>query len=246
MYISNITPTVFGRIDCVNRIFPERGAGMNRLYYVNEGEMVLKSLYEEIVMEKGHLYLLPHYNVNTITTEFVDHTFFNFYTFPQIANENIIDIKLSDYPVLESVFNALNMYVTENPGKSIPCKNDSKRTFVSSLLSNVLFLINDISDINVVEDEFVNKAIEYIHENFNADISVSEIAKKFHMEQNSFIRRFKKYANVTPYKYLKRVRVNMALALMKGDKYDLAEIAQKVGYADASALSHAIKKCITR
>lgn len=246
MYISNVTPTVFGRTDCVNRIFPERGAGMNRLYYVNEGEMLLKSVIGEMVMEKGHLYLLPHYNVNTITTEFVDHTFFNFYTFPQIANENIIDIKLSEYPVLESVFNALNMYVTENPGKSIPCKNDSKRTFVSSLLSNVLFLIDEIYNINVIEDEFVNRVVEYIHGNFNASISVSEIARIFHMEQNSFIRRFKKYANVTPYQYLKKVRVNMALAMMKCDKYDLHEIAEKVGYSDASALSHAIKKCINK
>ena len=76
------------------------------------------------------------------------------------------------------------------------------------------------------------------------EITISEIAAKFHMEQNSFIRRFKKFANVTPYQYLKKVRVNMALALMKGDKYDLHEIARKVGYSDASALSHAIKKCI--
>ena len=246
MYISNVTPTVFGRVDCVNRIFPERNAGINRLYYVNDGKMQLKSGQKEIIMEKGHLYLLPHYNVNTITTEYVDHSYVNFYTFPQISNENIIDIDLADYPVIRHIFDALNMYITENPGKSIRLKSDPKRSFVGAMVSNIMFLINEINAINVIEDEFVNNVIEYIHENYNTGITVSALAEEFHMEQNSFIRRFKKYANVTPYKYLKKVRVNMALALMKGNKYDLADIAKKVGYSDASALSHAIKKCITR
>lgn len=245
MYIDNVTMGVFGRCICTNRIFPEHSAGTNRLYYVNDGEMLLKSGRTEITMKKGHLYLLPHSNINTITTEYVDHTFLHFYTLPQISNDNIIDIDISKYPVLMSAFDALNMYVTQNPRRNIKSSNNPKILFVSSLVANVLYLMSEIDEIDVIDDEFVNEVIGFMHENYNSEITVSDLAAKFHMEQNSFIRRFKKFANVTPYQYLKKVRVNMALALMKGDKYDLREIARKVGYSDASALSHAIKKCIT-
>ena len=245
MYIDNVTTGVFGRCICTNRIFPEHSAGTNRLYYVNDGEMLLKSGRTEIVMKKGHLYLLPHSNINTITTEYVDHTFLHFYTLPQISNDNIIDIDLSEHIILKSAFDALNMYVTQNPRKNISSIKSPKALFVGSLMANVLFLMGEVSEINIIDDEFINDVIGFIHENYNKEITISEIAAKFHMEQNSFIRRFKKFANVTPYQYLKKVRVNMALALMKGDKYDLHEIARKVGYSDASALSHAIKKCIT-
>ena len=244
MYIDNVTTGVFGRCVCTNRIFPEHSAGTNRLYYVNDGEMLLKSGKSEIVMKKGHLYLLPHSNINTITTQYVDHSFLHFYTMPQISNNNIIDIDISNHPVLNSVFEALNMYINKNPRKSISSNSD-KLHFVGSLVANVLFLMSEIKEITVIDDALVNEVIEYIHLNYNLDITITDLAAKFHMEQNSFIRRFKKLANVTPYQYLKKVRVNMALALMKGDKYDLQEIAQKVGYSDASALSHAIKKCIT-
>lgn len=245
MYIDNVTTGVFGRCICTNRIFPEHSAGTNRLYYVNDGEMLLKSGRIEIAMKKGHLYLLPHSNINTITTEYVDHTFLHFYTLPQISNDNIIDIDTSKYPILKSAFDALNMYVDQNPRKSISSRNDPRVIFVGSLLANVLFLMGEVSEIDIIDDEFVNEVIGYIHTNYNSEITISDLAAKFHMEQNSFIRRFRKFANVTPYQYLKKVRVNMALALMKGDKYDLQEIARKVGYSDASALSHAIKKRVT-
>ncbi len=245
MNIESVTPTVFGRCDCVNRIFPEHNAGMNRLYYVNRGNMLLKSEQGEILMKEGFLYLLPHNNINTITTEYVDHTFLNFYTFPQIFNENVIEIDISKHQVLKSAFDAINAYVKDNPGKSISSRNDSRRLFVGSFLSIILFLINDISRICLIDDKLVNDAIEYIHKNYSEAITVAELAKYFHMEQNSFIRRFKKHANVTPYQYLKKVRVNMAFSLMKGDGYDMAEIAKKVGYSDASTLSHAIKSFVT-
>lgn len=244
MYIDNVKMGVFGRCICTNRIFPEHSAGTNRLYYINEGEMLLVSGKKKVIMKKGCLYLLPHSNINTITTEFVDHSFFHFYTLPKISNNDIIEIDLSKYPILKSAFNALNMYIETNPRKSM-LSNGEQLHFVSSLVTNVLYLMSEISAINVIDDELVNEVIEYIHLNYNLDITITDLAAKFHMEQNSFIRRFKKLANVTPYQYLKKVRVNMALALMKGDKYDLQEIAQKVGYSDASALSHAIKKCVT-
>jgi len=245
MNIESVTPTTFGRCDCVNRIFPEHNAGVNRLYYVNQGDMLLSSEQGEILMKEGFLYLLPHNNINTITTEYVDHTFFNFYTFPQIFNENVIEIDLSKHQILKSAFDAINAYVKENPGRYISSRNDSRRLFVGSFLSNILFLINDISRIYLVEDTLVNDAIDYIHKNYFNEITVADLAKHFHMEQNSFIRRFKKHANVTPYQYLKKVRVNVAFSLMKDDGYDLAQIAKKVGYSDASTLSHAIKSFVT-
>ena len=72
-----------------------------------------------------------------------------------------------------------------------------------------------------------------------------KLAKKYHLEEGTFIRRFKRYTNTTPYKYLKTLRVNIAMSLMDENTYTLATIAEMVGYSDAATLSHAITKCFS-
>ena len=46
---------------------------------------------------------------------------------------------------------------------------------------------------------------------------------------------------MTPYRYIKFLRVNHAIEFQRSGEYTLEEIAQKVGYADAPTLSHAMK-----
>lgn len=243
MLMKSMSFSTYGRLTVRNREFPTRTTGINKLWYINEGEALCKIGTKEIRLQKGHLYLIPQ-NLNvTLSTDFVDHSYFDFFSTPTIIMKEIIDVELSEYPIIAAAFNVLNRIV-EKYSISIT-KRDSYYDLVKSYLNNLLFLINDAFGIPTITDDVVNSALEYIHKHYFMKISVDELAKKYHLEEGTFIRRFKRYTNTTPYKYLKTLRVNIAMSLMDENTYTLATIAEMVGYSDAATLSHAITKCIS-
>lgn len=238
--MKNISFSTYGRLRIENRIFPTRTTGINKIYYINSGSITCKTAAQELILQQGHLYLIPQ-NLNvTLTTEYVDHSYFDFFSTPTIVMHDIIDINLSEHPLIASAFDVLNRLVHK---RSISItQRDTHYDLVKSYLNNLLFLIDNEFGIPTITDDVVNSAIDYIHTHYCLKISVEELADKYHLEEGTFIRRFKKYTNTTPYKYLKTLRVNVAVSLMEENAYSLAEIAEMVGYSDAATLSHAISK----
>lgn len=240
MLMNSISFSTYGRLTIENRIFPTRTTGINKLYYINSGTITCKTATEDITLKEGHLYFIPQNANITLMTEQVDHSYFDFFTTPTIVLPDIIDIDLSKYPTISAAYSVLNRLVTEH-SMSITHR-DARYDLVKSYLNNLLFLINEEFEIAIITDEVVTRAIEYIHANYCNKISVTELAAMYHLEEGTFIRRFKKYTNTTPYKYLKTLRVNVAASLMEESTYTLSEIAEMVGYSDAATLSHAITK----
>ena len=75
--------------------------------------------------------------------------------------------------------------------------------------------------------------------NISEDISIKEIAEESFMSCCGFIRKFKNALGVTPYAYLKQLRIRTANAL-RNEGMTLEQAAEKCGYSDASTLLHAI------
>lgn len=244
MNINDMSFTTYGRSIVKNRIFPTKPTGINKLYYINSGSIICKTAAKEYTLKEGHLYLIPQPLEIILTAEYVDHTFFDFFTIPIIINTSIIDIEVSKYPIIEAALCALNLFVEKFPMRKITQRN-AYYDFVKSSLGNLLFLISEEFKISTLNDAVINSAIDYIHHNYFNKISVTELAEKFHLEESSFIRRFKRYTNTTPYKYIKFLRVNIATSLIKAGNYTLSEIATMVGYSDAASLSHSISKSLS-
>ena len=53
---------------------------------------------------------------------------------------------------------------------------------------------------------------------------------------------FRKYYGTTPYEYLKELRLNQALILLKNSDYGIATIAAKVGYHNSGHFAKLFKK----
>ena len=242
MFTNSISFHTYGRNVIENRIFPTRPPGINKIYYINSGSILCKVGAKEYTLEEGFLYLIPQNLSTALQADYVDHTYFDFFSTPTIVSDEIIKIKLCDYPILDTAFMTLNMLVEERPLRMITSR-DTEYDLIKSYLDNFLFLMNKQAPIPMVDDIIVNDAIEYMQNHYQLKISVSELADRYHLEKNVFIRRFKKYTNTTPQKYLRILRVNIALSLKKKTSLTLAEIAEMVGYSDSAALSHSIRKC---
>src|SRR6266446_3462152 len=92
----------------------------------------------------------------------------------------------------------------------------------------------------------VTQAVDFIHDNYAGDLSLSDIAAAAHLSPFHLSRIFKKATGVTPHQYLLRVRVNSARSLLTAGAGDrsLAEVAAAVGFADQSHLTRHFKRML--
>ena len=81
-------------------------------------------------------------------------------------------------------------------------------------------------------DEKILPVQEYLHENFNAHISIGELAQRAGMSTRNFTRRFRQATGEPPVTYLHRLRINCARQLLETDFKSVQQVCYEVGYED--------------
>lgn len=87
----------------------------------------------------------------------------------------------------------------------------------------------------------VYRAVRRIHEDFAADLKMTDLARLTGLSHSQFIRRFKAVLGVGPKEYLVRVRVRSACRLLETTDWTVARIAPHCGFYDHSHLSHSFR-----
>lgn len=241
---SNISISIYGRCvmhkdwQIVNTI------GMNRVYYVNSGSVRFNHGMKKYALKPGMFYLFPQNLKFELTldedTQF-DHGFFDFTTVPPIKMDRMIEINPEDYPLIKSAAKIAFDLAETYPMFPVSQRNQYYN-LAKSYLNNLLVLVNSIIPIETIDDPMMHFIIDYIHKNFHTDISISDLAEKLCLEKNFFIKKFKRYMDITPYQYIRNYRMNTAMSLIKTNRYPISKIAEMVGYADTASFSHAFKK----
>lgn len=88
----------------------------------------------------------------------------------------------------------------------------------------------------------VEKAIDYIYENYYKSITIIDIANYLGIDRTYLYRLFKEEYNMSPQKYLLNFRLKAAMNKLEGGNMSIAEIAYSCGFNDASAFCHQFKK----
>ena len=125
-------------------------------------------------------------------------------------------------------------------GESIA--NEISRHFTHELKRSYETLLLNQDQKSTHHDEEIIKVQEWLQDNFQANVYVADLAKRFKMSVRSLNRRFKHAANATPIQYLQELRISHAKALLKQSNLVVAEVADKVGYQDASYFTGLFKK----
>ena len=81
-------------------------------------------------------------------------------------------------------------------------------------------------------DETIQRAQDYLHEYFNAQFTMDELAQRIGMSSRNFTRRFKQATGETPISYLHQLRINCAKHLLETDFKTVQEVCHAVGYED--------------
>lgn len=88
----------------------------------------------------------------------------------------------------------------------------------------------------------VKRAIDYIHLNYQEDIRLADLAERAGVSNHYLCRLFKKYTSYTPINYLIKIRLDIAIDLLKNSDYNISEIAEMVGFEDVYYFSRLFKK----
>lgn len=85
--------------------------------------------------------------------------------------------------------------------------------------------------------ERLNASRDYIAENYQATLSLADMAKSSYMSPYHFLRVFKQTYGETPNEFLIRLRLEQAKKMLITGNYSVSEVCEKVGYSSLGSFS---------
>lgn len=92
------------------------------------------------------------------------------------------------------------------------------------------------------DDRRVASAMAYLHEHYESQVRISDLAAGAGLSQYHFIRLFHRTTGESPYRYLTRLRVARARWRLEASTATVAEIAYACGFPSPSALAAAFRR----
>ncbi len=216
----------------------------NRIYFVKSGEASFRDGDGEVRFSSGNIYFIPEREDFSPTVSgdlpFV-HCYVDFASVCPAKSDKIVSLPIGDDEELRLV---LEIFCRAAADKERLKYNepDSSGSMYALFVGAVEYLVTKFAEVGGAEfisDEAVMRAVCIMNKRMSEKLSVSDIAACVFMSSDGFIRRFSKLMGVTPYAYLKKLRLTAAEGMIN-DGESLSSVSKAVGYADCAALLHAL------
>lgn len=103
----------------------------------------------------------------------------------------------------------------------------------------------EILTFNSMDEDLIKKAIEIIRKNMdNEAFSTEDFAKEMNMSRSNLHLKMKAITGESALDFIRKIRFNEACALLKENKWTIAEISYKVGFSSPSYFSTSFKKYV--
>lgn len=240
----NISFVTYGRCTKKQNWYLDNISGVSRIYYIHSGSVLYSNGKEKHTLKPGMAYIFPQnlpFQLITDNNTNIDHTFFDFFSSPALIMNTFTEINPEKNQLIKSALAPILCLANNYPFSSAPTES-IYHSLTKNYLASFLNVVSNEINLSFLKNDIIDEAVAFIHQNFKTQISVNSLALKYNLEKNVFIRKFKKHTGITPYSYIKNLRLNFALSLIMDSSYSLSEIAEKSGYGDSVSLSHAVKK----
>jgi AraC family transcriptional regulator len=95
-----------------------------------------------------------------------------------------------------------------------------------------------------IEYSQLRPALEMIHDDLQANPSLSELADAVRLSPHHFSRVFKRVTGLSPHQYVLSQRIQLARQLLTETKLSIAEVAHDVGFYDQSHFTYHFKRLV--
>ena len=212
-------------------IAQQEAPGYCRAYWVHGGGAYYQDeLVGRIPFLAGKIYLLPTampYITGQNPSEPLCCTFLHLDTSPYIIRRLVVMDCLT-YPIEAALFAAARTAIIQ---ERLPLLE----TLVS-LLENELREAGEMEIACIA----VSDSIHYIQSHLAEPIALSSLAAECGYQPQYFIRLFKKYMGLSPYKYARQCKMQYAAVLLRSGA-SITHVANATGYADAKVFSAVFK-----
>ena len=104
------------------------------------------------------------------------------------------------------------------------------------------FYNSSVAPAKLINENYIEKAMEYIHHNYTYDIRIAEVAKFLSIDRTYLYKLFKSHMKISPQQYLIHYRLKVSQKLLKNSMLSMTEIAYSCGFKDASSFNKHFKK----
>lgn len=211
-----------------------------RLYFVKGGSAFFRLGDIEFPLKKNHFYLFPSslpFLIRQNHDDRLDHLFYDFLMSPPMVASAPISCSLDEHPLFTPLLNLMQESVCEYTHQ----KNEALKDTIIAALETFLTFFFSVKSFPSVFDSTILKSVEYIESHYREPITVQELAANVYLNEDYFIRKFKKSMGMTPYAYLSKLRLSIAGSLIASG-HTLAQAAAETGFQNPSSLCHAMKK----
>lgn len=214
----------------------------NRLYYINGGAASYIDKEGAHPFVPGHIYFLPrstNYRLVQQEDNRLDHLYFDFICTPIPCGTDVFDLNTANDEMIGHLIQTLKFFVNKEPYYS---RNAIKyRRYVSLGLTMLLEYLHENYALPFLFNSVLQDTIVYMVEHFSEPLTIKEIAARAGYNPKYFIRLFTEAMQITPYQFLRNLRINRALSLIK-EGSGIAQAAAAVGFQHPSSLSNAIRQ----
>jgi len=207
----------------------------NKTYFLNEGDLII--IPKQILHSTDSEDCL--YNERLLLNFNTKHYYSDISSILQgLFEENIIHIAKENQSVIENMFYKIESEYLKNN----KCSDQLIRLYISELIIYLSRYKIMTSSSNQDTDLLMQKIAEYINLNYDKDLSLKTLSKKFNLSESYISKRFKMAIGTCINEYINYVRITRAEELLKTEKLPMTEICYKCGFNDSSYFSSVFKK----
>jgi len=112
--------------------------------------------------------------------------------------------------------------------------------FIKNIVAVIIVNINSFKKSSA--EVLIDKACNYIDQNYYRDIKLDEICNMVGFSRYYFCKIFKQYKNMNFVDYITSRRMKIAKGLLKNLKFNIKEISSEIGYNDPNYFTNVFKK----
>ncbi|TDT70455.1 AraC family two component transcriptional regulator [Hypnocyclicus thermotrophus] len=121
-------------------------------------------------------------------------------------------------------------------------KSKNMKEYINKILESFKKICSIKENSKNIEEVYIEKALEYIKQNYNKDINMAVVSNYVSLNYSYFSTIFKKHLEMNFLDYLNKIRIEKAKEYLKRVDYKIYEIAEEVGYKNPKHFSKIFKK----
>ncbi|NLC44731.1 MAG: helix-turn-helix transcriptional regulator [Clostridiales bacterium] len=227
-------------------LIQERGRPGHGFLYVMDGEgLYILEDKKELVVKKHDIVYMPKHSIYESTGSIS-----NCYSYI-IVNMDIIDNTKSDLVFtndISIILNSSNSYYKNifqeinNSYRTVGMASDIKcKALVYEMLHHLTLDIfkNELATNNYSK---IYPAILYIEEHYRENVKLDDLANVSHLSVSHFRRLFNEYFDISPLKYINKLKIKKASELLSSGLYTVSEVAEETGFSNVYYFSRLFKE----